>query len=274
MQTREIARNIGFTEGPLWLGDGRIAVTATSRGLVTTVALAGGVLGSVECGGGPNGLARDAAGRIHVAQNPTFRTRSLRPAAAGIQVIEDDAVHDVPLPESVAPNDCAFGPDGALWFTDPGRDDARGLSPRIRRWMPGDAVASTVADGLPFPNGLAFSADGATLYVADSRQDRLLAYPVDGPSLGSPAVVAELPGSEPDGIALDRAGAIYVAAFGSHEVIVVEPGGDVIERIPMGDGASPTNLCFAGGRLDTLVVTLARGGRVVAVDGGFEGLPL
>ena len=275
---REIARGIGFTEGPVWLGAGEVAVTSMSRGMVAVLDLQAGSAADplrwIETGGGPNGLARDASGRLAVMQNATFRTRSERPVTAGLQFIDGAAVRDVDVPESVAPNDGAYGPDGALWYTDPGTDPERELGPRIRRWDPVTGEVTTVAEQVPFPNGLAFTADGGRLLVADSHGHSLLAFDVDGVTLGEPELFCDLPGTEPDGIALDVHGNVYVAAFGSDEVVVVDPAGGVTERIPTGEGSRPTNLCFAGPDLATLVVTLASGGRVVALDDRFEGLPL
>ncbi|MBO9577602.1 MAG: SMP-30/gluconolactonase/LRE family protein [Microbacteriaceae bacterium] len=275
---RQIARGIGFTEGPIRLGDGEIAVTSTSRGRVVHLALDGApetsMLRQVETGGGPNGLAVDAAGRILVMQNATFRTSSELPVRSGIQLIDGDDVADLGIPDSVAPNDGAIGPDGALWYTDPGRDAARGLGPRVRRLDLATRETATVVDDVAFPNGLAFTPGGDRLVVADSHGHRLLSYPVVGAGLGAADVLVEIPGSDPDGIAFDAAGNLYVAAFAGDEVIVVDPAGGIAERIPTGEGSHPTNLCFAGERRTTLVVTLASGGRVVAFDDAPEGLAL
>lgn len=277
---REVAVGIGFTEGPVWLGDDRIVVTSMSRGLVTELFL--GVppeqqgLRSWETGGGPNGIALDPAGRMVVVQNGGrgFASRSSRKVVPGIQLIDGDRVLDVDVPESVAPNDCAFGPDGALWFTDPGTDEALGLGPRIRRWNPVDGTVATLDESLRFPNGLAFSADGSRLYVADSHRHTIDRFDVSGGILVPAGVFAEIPGTGPDGIAFDTAGNLYVAAFDSNDVVVLDADGSVLERLPTGDGSRPTNLCFAGEGLTTLVVTLASGGRVVAVDREIGGIAL
>ncbi|NYE18411.1 SMP-30/gluconolactonase/LRE family protein [Microbacterium immunditiarum] len=275
---REIARGIGFTEGPVWLGGGRLAVTSTSRGQVATLALDGtpdtSIQRWVETGGGPNGLALARDGRLAVLQNATFRTRSTRPVASGIQVVDGDEVIDLAIPASVAPNDGAYGPDGALWFTDPGTDEERGLTPRVRRWEPATGDVATVAEGIAFPNGLAFSADASELFVADSQGHCIVRHPVRGATLGESETFAAIPGTEPDGIAFDTGGNLYVAAFASDEVVVIDPMGSVVRRLPTGEGSRPTNLCFAGDDLRTLVVTLASGGRVVAFDDLAQGLPL
>ena len=275
---REIARGIGFTEGPVWLGDGRLVVTSTSRGQIVELRLDATPDTEaerwIETGGGPNGLTRMPDGRIAVLQNAAFRTRSTRPVTSGIQLVDGDDVLDLDVPDSVAPNDGAVGPDGALWYTDPGVDADRGLGPRVRRWDPATGAVSTVAEGIAFPNGLAFTADGGALLVADSHGHAVVRLAVDGSGLGAAEPFADIPGTEPDGIAFDTVGNLYVAAFASDEVVVIDAAGTVVDRIPTGEGSRPTNLCFAGDDLRTLVVTLASGGRVVAFDDVAEGLAL
>src|SRR5690606_1329600 len=133
-----------------------------------------------------------------------------------------DAVIDVDVPDSVAPNDGAVGPDGALWYTDPGVDEERRLAPRIRRWDPASGEVSTVAEGIAFPNGLAFTADGSALLVADSHGHRIVRLAVEGTGLGVAEPFADIPGTEPDGIAFDAAGNLYVAAFASDDVVVID----------------------------------------------------
>src|SRR5580765_6400918 len=61
--------------------------------------------------------------------------------------------------------------------------------------------ARHVADGLAFPNGMAVTADGATLIVAESYANRLTAFDVapDG-GLSGRRVWSDLDGGYPDGI--------------------------------------------------------------------------
>ena len=128
-----------------------------------------------------------------------------------------------------------------------------------------------LAEGDGFPNGLAF-ADERTLLVVDSHRHALLRYRLDGEGLVAEGLFGQVPGSGPDGIAFDAAGRLFVAAFDANAVLVLTPDGTVDERVEL-PGMRPTNLCFAGPELATLVVTCASGGRVVALD-GYRGRPL
>ncbi len=102
-----------------------------------------------------------------------------------------------------------------------------------------DGSARVVAKGMLLPNGQTLSADGRTLIVAESAGQRLSAFTVGAngsltgrrvwASFGEPATATALPeviaqvSVWPDGIALDAAGAVWVAnPFGKEALRVVE----------------------------------------------------
>ncbi|PXX61040.1 SMP-30/gluconolaconase/LRE-like protein [Nocardia tenerifensis] len=92
--------------------------------------------------------------------------------------------------------------------------------------MTPDGEVRRVADGLAFPNGMAITADGATLIVAESYANHLTAYDIqpDG-GLAGRRVWAETPGDHPDGICIDAEGAVWYADVGNrHCVRVAESG--------------------------------------------------
>jgi len=267
-----VASGIGFTEGPLWTGDGRLLVVSMSRGLVCQLDLdAGGVVGEVETGGGPNGLAEDDAGAVWVAQNGgvIIKSRSERPVTPGLQRIEE-RVDDVVTDGCTAPNDLAQGPDGRIWFTDPPEpgSDAPG---RVAAFDRATREVQTMAEGIAYPNGLAFARGGETFYLAETRTGRILRYRWDGETLTPDGVFAELPAG-PDGLALDVRGNLYVALPEADMVAVLDPDGRQVDAVRFDGPTFPTNVCFAGPERDVLVVTAAKGGRVLAVRGHGPGL--
>jgi sugar lactone lactonase YvrE len=71
-----------------------------------------------------------------------------------------------------------------------------------------------------------------------------------------------------DGFALDAQGRAYACVPGQ-ALVVVEADGRVAEKLPLPDGHFVTNCCFGGPALDTLFVTDAGNGTVLA----FEGMP-
>jgi gluconolactonase len=270
MEIRTLAAGIGFTEGPLWHESEGLLVTSMSRGLLYSVDLAGGEPSVwVETGGGPNGLAIGPAGAVYVAQNgsATIKSRSERPAPAGIQVVRGGFVEDLATEGCVAPNDLVMGPDGRVYFTDP-----TASPPRVSTLAPDSGRVLTAIEGVEFPNGLAFGLDPEELFVADSRTGNILKYRITGEQVVGPQVFASAATGNPDGIAFDAEGNLYVALFETDEIAVFDDRGERVESLSTGAGSKPTNCCFAGSDLATLVVTAASGGRVLALPGEYRGL--
>ncbi|GAA4878963.1 SMP-30/gluconolactonase/LRE family protein [Actinomycetospora straminea] len=269
MTPRVLAAGIGFTEGPLLTSDGRLLVVAMTRGLVVEIDLDGGVVGTTEVGGGPNGLAEGPDGTVWVAQNggSLRSSRSARSARAGLQQVVGDDVRDVCVPGARAPNDLAVGPDGRIWFTDPGLPGDTG---RLCALDPTDHVTTTVLDDLTFPNGLAFGPGGDVLHLADTDHGTVTRHRWVDDRLVADGRSADLPAGGPDGLALDADGRLYVAAPAADAVFVFAPDGRPDGVIDFPEPTFPTNLCFAGPALDLLVVTAAKGGRVLVVDRGIR----
>lgn len=107
-----------------------------------------------------------------------------------------------------------------------------------------------VARDLIFPNGMARTADGRTLIVAETFAARLTAFDIlaDGSLTGrrtwaalsdrSFATVSECLGSGaplPDGIALDAEGALWIGDAGGRAALRVAPEGEILARVPTRD---------------------------------------
>lgn len=119
------------------------------------------------------------------------------------------------------------------------------------------AAPARVASGLGVPNGMKLSADGRTLYVVDTLERTLLAYPVDGGKLGEPAIVSDflgLPG-KPDGMTLAADGTFWVAMWGGGCVVQLAGDGAFLRKITL-PAPHVSSLCFASP--DRLLVTTSR----------------
>jgi sugar lactone lactonase YvrE len=117
---------------------------------------------------------------------------------------------------------------GDLGFDLPPPPD-RGPVGRIILVAP-DGAMRVVADGLRFPNGIAVSADNSRLVVAEMDGEGLADYDIGADGgldfrrrLGSV--------KSPDGICLDRDGAVWVAAFDEDAFIRLDRGGRELQRI-------------------------------------------
>ncbi len=92
-----------------------------------------------------------------------------------------------------------------------------------------DRQAWVVAKDLAFPNGMAVTADNATLVVAESYRHQLTAFDIgsDG-SLANRRVWADLGDHSPDGICLDRDGAAWYADVGDRCCVRVAEEGQIL----------------------------------------------
>jgi gluconolactonase len=167
-----------------------------------------------------------------------------------------------------SPNDLAVGPDGSIWFTDPPYGlEGLNASPLkeqpvngVYRIKPNGEVALVERD-LTFPNGIAFSPDGRTLYVSNSDPARavILAYDVaaDG-ALSRRRIFSDmtklaakrLPGL-PDGMTVDERGNLW--ATGPGGVHIFRPDGRELGLVSTGTAIS--NCTFGGPDGRTLFMT-------------------
>jgi gluconolactonase len=116
------------------------------------------------------------------------------------------------------------------------------------------------------------------LLVIESRGRCIRRVPIgDDGTAGTPETVVELPGSQPDGIALAQDGTMFVGCYrpdriyripsgGSPEILVEDPDGVVLNQ--------PTNVAFVGPNLDRLAVSSLGGWSLMVADVGVAGLPL
>jgi sugar lactone lactonase YvrE len=110
---------------------------------------------------------------------------------------------------------------------------------------PGNVVLVTpeggvrlVAGDLAFPNGMAITADGSTLIVAESHGNRLTAYDI-GPDgdLSNRRTWADAGDDHPDGICVDAEGAVWYADVGNRHCVRVREGGEVLATVELDRGA-------------------------------------
>jgi sugar lactone lactonase YvrE len=117
---------------------------------------------------------------------------------------------------------------GDLGFDLPPPPD-RGAVGRIILVMP-DGATRIVADGLRFPNGIAVSADNSRLVVAEMDGECLAEYDIEaGGGLNFRRRLGRM--KSPDGICLDREGAVWVASFDEDAFIRVNRDGRELQRI-------------------------------------------
>jgi gluconolactonase len=269
------AEDLGFIEGPVWDGEARtLSLVSISRGRVYTLDGRGGRLAEYETGGGPNGLVKARDGLL-VAQNGGI-FGAAGAAAPGVQSVGSGDVRYVASERFTAPNDLAFGPDGRLYVTDPMTDRAI-LEPVEGRVFACDLAtgeAELVIEGRLCPNGLAFTADGQGLLLAQTQPRLIERFAIQKGKLVSQGVFCNLVSGRPDGLALDAEGGLWICTPGTGGIEVFDAGGSFVRRIEIGPGSMTTNLCFGGLDDRSLFVTAAGWGQVLRLDVGVAGAPL
>lgn len=254
-----------FTEGPTAAPDGAILFSDIGDRIVRFDPATGKTAVFREPSGRANGLKFDAEGRLIACEgaNTGGNRRISITAKDGKITTLVDAWGGKKLN---SPNDLSIDPQGRIWFTDPryvGDEKIEIDRENVYRIDAGKAVK--VIDDVVKPNGIAFSPDGKTVYVAEtsgkpSEPRRLSAYAVhaDG-SVGKKTVVYDFKTERgADGIAVTTEGLILatMGSGGRSGVLILSPAGKKIDFIPTPEDAS--NLCFAGKDRKTLYVTAGR----------------
>ncbi|GAA0568456.1 SMP-30/gluconolactonase/LRE family protein [Actinomadura livida] len=130
------------------------------------------------------------------------------------------------------------------------------FGPGVVFLVPPDGPARQVAEEIAFPNGMAVTPDNATLIVADSYANALLAWDI-GPDggLSGRRVWADLGEAAPDGICVDAENAVWYADVPNRRCVRVAEGGTVLQTVDLDRGAFACTL--GGPDRTTLFITAA-----------------
>ncbi len=269
----KLAAGFTFTEGPLWRPQGALWFSDvignvvrqwSPDGAVFEILRPGGYDGnSLPAGGfnGPNGMTADRDGAVVLCQHGNRRI---------VRITADRKVSNVvdryQGKRLNSPNDLVFHTDGSLYFTDPpyglprqDEDPAKEL-PFNGVYRFADGKLQLIIDDLHRPNGLAFSPDYKTLYVANSERPKMwMRYDVaaDG-TVRNGRVFADVDHSQepgvPDGMKIDALGNMYAAGPGG--VWIYSPAGMHLGTIKTPE--TPAN-CAWGDDRKSLYITAVTG---------------
>jgi gluconolactonase len=254
-----------FTEGPAWdpvlgvlffsdIDDNRI-YQLTLPNMITVFR---------EPSNKSNGLAFDQDGCLLTAEhasrsvNRTQKNGTIETLASSYQGKQLNS-----------PNDITVRSNGAIYFTDP----TYGLEKRqqgvdfmglYRLNQSGEVVLEGKFD--KSPNGLVFSLDQKTLYLALTTGNQVMAFDVseEGSLYGGRTFVTV---DQPDGMTIDRAGNVYIAGLGG--LYIFSPSGVQLGLIKT--GYQPTNCEFGGVNRTTLFITAREA--LYSIDMSIAGYP-
>jgi gluconolactonase len=290
---RVLADGITWAEGPVWIARGNYVLFSDppsnrmyrwapgERGASVFLEPSGAAQTAGLREPGSNGLKPGPAGSILVADSGD-RAIVLLDLATKAKSILVDRFGGKRLN---SPNDIAVGPDGAIWFTDPpygleGIDHSplkEQAANRVYR-LGLDGSMTAVESRLRFPNGLAFSPDGRTLYVSNSdpKNAVIIAWEVSpAGKLSRRHVFAEmnalaakgLPGL-PDGMCVDERGDLWASGPGG--IHIFSPAGKELGLVST--GVAMSNCTFGGPHGRTIYMTSTH--ELVALQTKVHGGPI
>ena len=255
-----------WAEGPAWNGVGRYLVWSDipNNRQLRWIEEDNRVTEFRNPSGNSNGNTFDFQGRQISCEHGNRRV--VRYEYDGTVTVIADRYDGQPLN---SPNDAVVHPDGSIWFTDPPYgirgnyegNRAEQLHPLSVYRVDSNGQTNRVTDDIDAPNGLCFSPDYSTLYVANTGAGRdIKAWDVDGSRLRNGRVFAELVDptddsrTSADGIRCDQDGNIWAGARPGVQIIA--PDGDAIGVIRLPEVCA--NVCFGGTKRNRLFMTASQ----------------
>ena len=252
-----LATGFAWAEGPVWNAEGKYLLFSDipKNSVMKWQAEMGATLhlkpsgytglGDYSKEPGSNGLTFDSEGRLVSCEHGDRRISRLEKNGGKRTLVDNYQGKRLN-----SPNDLVYKSNGDLYFTDPPyglpkqeNDPARELDFCGVYRLSKSGQLTLLTKELSRPNGLAFSPDEKTLYVANSDPDRAIwmAYPVkaDG-TLGqgkvfadvTAMVAAKLPGL-PDGMKVDQLGNLFASGPGGIHIYASD--GKMLGRIETGE---------------------------------------
>ena len=259
-EAQRLATGFVFTEGPLWHPDGFYYFVdyRANKLYRITPGQAPELIRETAAG---NGTTFDLQGRLLVCEGDI---RSV--TRTGLDGKIETLVDRFNGGRLNRPNDVICRSDGSIFFTDPDKRlpyGEREIPPpagvdnlwdgaNVYRVAPDGAVS--VLASCEYPNGLAFSPDERTLYVANTRSSKYLhALEVDAAGgMERRRIFADLnaddPRGAPDGVKVDSLGRVFCTGPGG--IWVFTPDGAHLGTISFPEQA--VNFAFGGADLRTL----------------------
>ncbi len=254
--TEVLIEGLTFTEGPRWR-DGRLYFSDFFTHRVLAVDTKGNMETIVETPQQPSGLGWSPDGSMLIVSMNDQKLLSFNKG-------ELSEVADLSQLATHFCNDMVVDKKGNAYVGNFGFDLHGGESIKptnIILVRPGEEPC-VVAENVFFPNGTVITPDDKTLIVGETFASSLTAFDIneDG-TLANRRVWADLRSIEegytpvPDGICLDAEGAIWVASPSTNDVIRVQEGGALLDKVEVDRGAFA---CMLGGENgNTLFISTA-----------------
>jgi sugar lactone lactonase YvrE len=186
-------------------------------------------------------------------------------AATGFMHLDDQGtITELVQPEAgrtdVRMNDAICDPQGRMWAGTMAYDETPGAGRLYCLAL--DGKYALVLDGLTISNGMGWSPDGRTMYLADSGAGDVYAFDFD-PATGELShrrtLLHVTPPAVPDGLTVDHRGDLWVALWDGGTVARYDADG-VLQATVAVPVDRPTSCAFGGTDGATLFVSTSRHG--------------
>jgi gluconolactonase len=254
-----------WAEGPAWFAAGRYLVWSDipNNRIMRWDETDGHVSVFRTPSNNANGHAVDRQGRLISCEHLTRRvTRTEFDGSVSVLADRYDGKR------LNSPNDLVCKSDGSIWFTDPSygimmdyegdRASSEIGACHVYRIDPASGEVRCVADDYLKPNGLAFSPDESSLFIADTGGT----HETDGPahirrhqvnadgSLSGGEVIADCDNGFFDGFRFDRDNRIWTSAADGVHCLTAD--GKLLGKIKIPEFVA--NVCFGGPKLNRLFI--------------------
>lgn len=256
-----LATGLDHPEAVCWSPEERLILAGGEAGQLYSVALDGAVYErSLSEGSDLLGIALDGHGNTFLCD-----------CNGGTMLRTPPGGSPVPFgPRMVYPNYPAFDAEGVLWVSDSGHwGSGNGL---LRGLLPDGSEVDADFGRFEFSNGLAIA--DRTAYLVTSYDPAVWTIDLDS---GDAEILVRLPRTVPDGVALDAEGGVWISCFQPNRIYRLHPDGTLELVLDDWSGEqflSPTNICFAGDDLKTIVMASLCGRTLSRFESWVAGRPL
>ena len=271
-QLLTLGEDFAWLEGPVWFADAnQLLVSDIPNDRIMRWTEDSGLSVFRQPSGFANGHTRDRQGRL-IGCSHQHRCIT-RTEFDGTVTVLAGTYHGKRLN---SPNDVVVHSDGGIWFSDPhygintdyeGGKQAAELPAHVYRLDPRSGALDVVADDFTGPNGLCFSPDETTLYIAETGAQFspdntrcIRAFRVDdGRRLSAGRVFHTVSPGLADGFRCDEEGRVWTSA--GDGVHCIDAQGELLGKI-LTEGAV-SNLTFGGRNRSRLFICASH--RLMAV---------
>lgn len=263
-QIEVLSSGHSWTEGPVWVEQDQMllfseipsnTIYSWREGEGTTEYLTpSGYTGEEARGGevGSNGLLLDEQDNLVLCQHGDRRIARMTTSTGNPEADYETLADRWDGKRFNSPNDATFHSNGDIYFTDPPyglekqtEDPAKEIAFQGVYRVDSEGTVHLLTDELTRPNGIAFSPDEQTLYVANSDPKRAIWMAYDVQANGNitngrvffdaTKMVPDTKGL-PDGLKVDENGFLY--ATGPGGVLIFSPEGQHLGTIDTGQATS------------------------------------